>query len=157
MSKEMPDEVKNQIMPDGKKRVITEKIPDKYLKEMEEYKKKKGELMQKFFQLSVQIVNVQQQQKDILEKMKDTDKKIGKVVDYTFKKLKLHKRKGRRWQFRGDSFVGVYNPPSPKKQGHKGAYNPPPINPPPRQKPTPMPPPKISGRGEKPDTQKPQI
>ena len=112
--REMPDEVKNQIMPDGKKRVITEKIPDKYLKEMTDNGKKKQELVQKFLQLSVQIVNTQQQQKDMLEKIKDTDKKIGNVVDYAFKKLKLHKNKDRRWSFKRDSFVGVYNPPRPK-------------------------------------------
>ena len=113
MRKEMPDEVKNQII-DGKKRVITEKIPDKYLKEIEELKQKKGKAVQEFLQSSVKVVNAQQQQKDILEKVKDADKQIGDMINYTFKKLKLHRRKDRRWSIKGTDFVGVYNPPRPK-------------------------------------------
>jgi len=113
--KEMPEEVKNQIMPDGEKRIITEKIPDKYIKELEEVKQKKSKLVQQFIQASVQVVNSQQQQKDILEKVKGIEKKIGNIVDYAFKKLKLHKKgKDRRWTIRGTDFVGVVNPPKPK-------------------------------------------
>jgi len=116
MRKDMPDEVKNQVMPDGEKRVITEKIPEQYLKDMEDLKRKKQGLIQQFLQISVQLINVQQTQKDILDKVKDIDKKIGNIIDYAFKKMKLHKRKDRRWQLRGTDFVGVYNSSKPKSR-----------------------------------------
>ncbi len=112
--REMPDEVKNEIMPDGKKRVVTEKIPEKYLKEMEENGKKKGQLVQQYLQMSVKADNMALEKQEMLKKIKEADKKIGNIVEYAFKKLKLHRRKERIWQFRKDSFVGVYNPPRPK-------------------------------------------
>ncbi len=113
--RDMPDEVKNEIMPDGKKRVITEKLPEKYLKEMQEFKLKKAKIVRQFLQVSVQIVNAQQEQKNMLEKTKDIDKKLGNIVENSFKKLKLNKDKQRNWSFKVDSFVGVYAPARPNK------------------------------------------
>lgn len=117
--KEMPIEELKKEKINGKPRVITEKIPDKYVKDIEDLKRKKGGLVQQFLQISVQLVNAKNQQKVLLDKVKGIDQKIGNTVDHAFKKLKLHRRKDRRWSFKRDSFVGIYNPPKQKSEEKK--------------------------------------
>ncbi len=116
VKKNMPEEVKNQIMPNGKKRVITEKLPDKLLKKYQDGIKKKQKLSQDFFRFSVNIISAQKAQRELVERMKATDDSIKDTVDRASQKLRLQKRTDYKWSFdQRDSFIGVYNPPKPKK------------------------------------------
>ena len=114
--KGMPEEVKNQVMPNGKKRVITEKIPDKYIKKIQEGIKKRQKLNQDFFQLSVNIVKAQKAQRELVDRLKANDDSVSDTLKRAGQKTKLQKNKEYNWRFDGrDSFIGVYNPPKPKK------------------------------------------
>lgn len=114
--KTMPEEVKNQIMPNGKKRVVTEKLPDKLLKKFQDGIKKKQKLSQDFFQLSVDIVNAEKAQRELVDRLKANNDSLKDIVTRAGQKLRLQKRKEYNWRFdRRDSFIGVYNPPKPKQ------------------------------------------
>lgn len=113
--KEMPEEVKNQII-DGKKRVVTVALPEKIKNGIDEKKKQKGQLAQKFFQISLNVTRGQTVMQDISKQMEGIDESIKGRVQDGFKKLRLGKQKDRQWRFDNrDSFIGVYNPPPKKK------------------------------------------
>jgi len=115
-SKEIPEEVKNQII-NGKKRVVTIPLPEKQKKIIEEKKAEKGKLAQKFYQVSVAITKSQKVTQDILTKMENIDKSISDRITEGFKKLKLKKQKERHWRFDGkENFIGIYNPPTKEKK-----------------------------------------
>lgn len=114
-SKGIPEEVKNQII-DGKKRVVTVVLPEKQKKAIEAKKKQKGQLAQKFFQISINVTKGQTVMQDIAKQMEGIDESINGRVKEGFKKLRLGKQKDRQWRFDNrDSFVGIYNP-LPKKK-----------------------------------------
>ena len=113
--REMPEEVKNQIMPNGKKRVVTEKISDKFVKKIHETIRKKQKLTNQFLQLSIKVVQAEKAQQELLETLRATSNDTITVLQRASQKMKLQKRKDYNWRFDGrDSFVGVYNPPKPK-------------------------------------------
>ncbi len=119
ITRKMPEEVKNQMI-DGKKRVITEKIPDNLIKDIMEKVKKKSGLFQHFVQMALRIANAQVEQTKTLEKMKNQEQVIGSAINYAHRKMKLAKKKGYSWRFDGkENFIGVYNPPKPKKPEKK--------------------------------------
>ena len=112
--KDIPEEVKNQII-DGKPRVITEKIPEKLAKKITEKLQLKGKRMQQFLQLSVNIVNAQKKQQELVGLFKSVEDSVSDTLKRAFKKLGLAKKKEYSFRFDGrDSFIGVYNPPKPK-------------------------------------------
>ncbi len=114
--KDMPEEVKNQIMPNGKKRVVTEKMPDKFIKKIQDGIKKKQQLTGQFLQLSVNIVKAQKAQRELIDRLTANGDSIKDTLSRASQKLRLQKRKEYNWRFDGrDSFVGVYNPSKPKK------------------------------------------
>lgn len=116
--KEMPEEVKNQIV-DGKKRVITEKIPEKFAKKITEKLQLKGKRIQQFFQLSLTVAKAQQKQQETLQLFKSVEDSIADTLKRAFKKLGLTKKQKEGYNFRfdgKDSFIGVYNPPRPKNK-----------------------------------------
>ena len=116
VSRNMPEEVKNQVMPDGKKRVVTEKIPEKFVKRIQDGVKKKQKLTRDFLQISVNIVNFQRAQQELIDRLKSNDDNITETIKRAGQKMKLGKRKEYNWRYDGrDSFIGVYNPPKPKK------------------------------------------
>jgi len=111
----MPEEVKNQTMSNGKKRVVTEKIPDKFVEKIQGGIKKKQQLTNQFLQLSVNIVNAQKAQRELIDRLKSNDDSISDTLKRAGQKMKLAKRTEYNWRFDGrDSFIGVYNPPKPK-------------------------------------------
>lgn len=113
--KNMPEEVKNQII-DGKKRVVTVSLPEKHKKIIEDKQTKKRTLAQQFYKISLNLVKGQKAVQDIVTQMENLDKSIGDRIQDGFKKLRLGKKKDRQWRFDGKgSFIGVYNPPKPKK------------------------------------------
>lgn len=118
VSKEMPEEVKNQII-DGKKRVVTVPLPKKITEALAKKLDQKGKLIQKFFQISMSVVKGQRAMMDISKQLEDIETSINGRMKDGFKKLRLDKQKDRQWRFDGRSnFIGVYNPPkkvAPKK------------------------------------------
>lgn len=117
--KEMPEEVKNEIV-DGKKRVITEKIPEKFAKKIAEKLALKNKRLQSFVQISFQLAKAQAMQQELLKDLKSVGESISGAINDSFKRLKLAKRKDYNWRFDGkENFVGVYNPPKPKKEEKK--------------------------------------
>lgn len=121
VKKNVPEEVKNQMI-DGKPRVVTEKIPEKFAKKIQEKLQKKQKLLNQFLQLSINILNAQEDQRNIAKTLKETKESITGNINIAFKKLRLGKKKYYHWRYDGrDSFIGVYNPPKPKSTGIKGA------------------------------------
>jgi len=117
--KEMPEEVKNQMV-NGKKRVITEKIPENLAKDLKTKRDKKNTLLQGFLRLSLQIANAEAQQVQMLEKIKNQEQVIGSAIEHSFKKMKLRKQSEYQFRFDGkENFIGIYNPPKPKKKEEK--------------------------------------
>ena len=121
--KAMPDEVKNQTLPDGRKRVVTEKIPEKYLKKLQENEQRKQELLNKMLGASIREIDtrkklrdIQQRQEEIKQSLIDNQKNVQAIINNAFKKMKLGKQKDREWQVKHGSFVGVINPPRPKQE-----------------------------------------
>jgi len=120
ISKNIPEEIKNQKTPDGKPRVITEKIPEDLVKDIKEKIGKKNGLLQNFLRISLQIANANTQQAQLLEKMKNQEDVIGSAINHAFRKMKLKKKAEYQFRFDGkENFVGVYNPPRPKKKEEK--------------------------------------
>ena len=112
--KDMPEELKNQMV-DGKKRVIVEKIPEKLARKIEESLRKKQTLLNKFLKISINVLNAQESQREIVKSLNSLKDSISYNINNAFKKMKLAKRKNYNWQFKRDSFVGIYNPPKPIK------------------------------------------
>ena len=109
-------EIKKQIAPDGKPRVITETIPEEYLKMIDEQKKVRQGLLNNMLQVSVKIAYAQKEQQKILQKIDDFDNSFRGKVEYIMKKMKLTKMQNRGWRYDGrGAFIGIYNPPKPKK------------------------------------------
>lgn len=114
--KEMPEEMKNEVV-DGKKRVLTEKIPEKILKKLQESTEKKNKALQEILNASVAEMEAHTMKEQAYEKLKNAKKSMQNYLNTGAKKLKLNKKKDYYWRFdRKDSFVGVYNPPKPKKE-----------------------------------------
>lgn len=98
---------------------VIEKIPEGILKIIKELKAKKGQLINQFLNLSFQLSELQDKQKDTKDKVKNTDGQIGQKVKYAFDKLRLKKRKNYRWSYNGgDAFTGTLIP-EPKKEEKK--------------------------------------
>ena len=94
---------------------LIEKIPEKLQTRINETKKKKAEAVNTFYALSVQIVNLQNSQKDTLNKIKNSNESLKAQIENAFGKLRLKKKTGYNWQYNGsDSFIGVPKP-EPKK------------------------------------------
>ena len=116
ISKNMPDEVKNEIV-DGKKRVITVLLPEKQKTVIEAKREERNKLAQRFYQISLNVTKGQRVLNEISKRMEDIDISINDRIKEGFKKLKLDKQKERQWRFDGkDSFIGIYNPPPKKKE-----------------------------------------
>lgn len=120
MRKEKPEEVKNQKTPDGRPRVITEKIPEKFVKKIKEKLALKNKRLQAFVQLSFTIAQAQKKQQESLDLLKSVGDSISDAINQAFKRMKLGKKKEYRFRYDGrDSFIGVMNPPKPKKKEEK--------------------------------------
>ena len=118
--KNIPEEVKNQKTPDGKPRVITEKIPEDLVKDIKEKVGKKNTLLQGFLRISLQIAGANAQQAQILEKMKNQEQVISSAINHAFRKMKLKGKKEYQFRFDGkENFIGVFNPSKPKKKEEK--------------------------------------
>lgn len=115
---EIPEEVKNQIV-DGKKRVETVDIPKTFLDDIEKENKKQSQLSQQFYMYSRQFVQLQELLQDLNTRMKDSEEAKKRIYEHAFKKLRLGKDANRRWQIKGNSFVGVLNiPPKPAPESN---------------------------------------
>jgi hypothetical protein len=115
---DIPEEVKNQVI-DGKKRVVTEKLPKGFLDDLDKETEKQKKLAQEFYGLSREVVSRQEKMQEINTRLKNSEEAKGRILQHAFKKMKLGKRKDRRWNFKVDSFVGVLNvqpKPAPKKE-----------------------------------------
>jgi len=118
--KNIPEEVKNQKTPDGKPRVITEKIPEDLVKDIKEKVGKKNTLLQGFLRISLQIAGANAQQAQLLEKIKNQEDVIGSAINHAFRKMKLKKKAEYQFRFKGkENFIGVFNPSKPKKKEEK--------------------------------------
>lgn len=114
--KEMPEEVKNQII-NGKKRVITEKIPEHLIEDIRKKSQKKGKMLETFLSLSLRVVGGQAQQALLLEKMKNQEGVVNSAVNYAYRKMRLKNKPEYDFRFDGkENFVGMYIPPKPKKK-----------------------------------------
>lgn len=114
---EIPDEIKNQIV-DGKKRVITENIPQRYLDDVEDENKKHRKASQEYFYLSRQNIKIRKRIEELAEKLTHIEGQKKKIYEQAFKKMKLGKKKDYNWQIKGNDFVGILNvtPPVPPKK-----------------------------------------
>ena len=96
---------------------VVEKIPEGILKIITDLKVKKGKLINQFLNISFQLAELQDKQKETKDKVKNTNEQIGQKVKYAFDKLRLKKRKNYRWSYNGgDSFIGNLVPEKPKKK-----------------------------------------
>jgi len=116
VSKDMPDEVKKQTAPDGSPRVITKELPEKFKKKVEEKTVLRKKRLQEYLQISLQVGAMQDRLAELRKDLNSVGDSIQDAVKNGFKKLRLDRDKTRRWRFDGrTSFIGVYNPPKPKK------------------------------------------
>jgi len=112
----VPEEVKNEMV-DGKKRVITEKIPDKVYKKLEEANKKKQRALQGILQASIKEMEAIDMKAEAYEKLINARTSIENYIKQGASKLKLAKKKEYHWRYDGrDSFIGIYNKPKSKKE-----------------------------------------
>lgn len=101
----------------GKPKQIEEKIPEKYLKTIEEVKGKKAGLINAFLQLSVKLVKLQTQQKETLDKIDNANESLGAKIKDAFTKMRLKKKDNYAWTYNGgDSFVGIERPPKKEEK-----------------------------------------
>lgn len=106
IKKEQPEKIKP----------VVETIPEGILKIIIDLKAKKGQLVNQFLNVSFQLAELQDKQKDVKDKVKSTNQQIGQKIKYAYDKLKLKKRKNYRWSYNGgDSFTGTLIP-EPKKK-----------------------------------------
>ena len=116
VSKEMPKEVKEQLAPDGKPRVITENIPEEHLKVIDEQKANRQKLLNQFLQVSFQLAQTQKEQQKLLEKLDNFDNGFRGKIEWVMRKMKLNRMQNRVWRYDGrGAFIGIYNSPKPKK------------------------------------------
>ena len=116
---EMPEEVKNQTV-NGKPRVITEKIPEKFIKKIAEKLALKNKRLHAFVQVSFQIAKGQETQQVILRDLKSVGDSLSDAIKDAYKKLKLAKKVEYKFRFDGkENFIGVMNPPKTKKEEGK--------------------------------------
>lgn len=116
ISKDIPEEVKNQTV-NGKKRVVTRELPEKLKKKVEEKLLLKRKRLNEFLQLSFNIAKAQGKQQEIIKLIDSADASIKEAIQRSFKKLRLDNEKDYNWRFDGrSSFIGVYNPPKPKEE-----------------------------------------
>ncbi len=102
-----PEETKNQIV---------EKIPNKLLNPIIEAITRKNRLSQEFFQISIQLANMQRKYQDVFDKLANNGVSISNKINRAFEKMKLGKRKNIQWRFDGKSaFIGIERP-KPKIQ-----------------------------------------
>lgn len=110
---EKPDTPKpNQALDKTKKeppKPVVVKIPDDALKLIGELGNKKQGLLNQFLGLSAQLVEMQTNQKTILEEVKKVDRRIHQEVDFAGTKLKLNKEYKWRYDSQGN-FVGTLKP-----------------------------------------------
>jgi len=114
--KDMPEEVKNRMV-NGKKRVVTERIPEKLVKKITEKLALKRKRLQIFVKLAFQIAQAQKKQQETLGLLTSVEDSISDILNRAYKKMRLANRKEYTWRFDGkENFIGVYNPPRPKKK-----------------------------------------
>ena len=100
-----------------KPKPVEVKIPEGILKVITDLKTKKGQLINQFLNLSFQLAELQDKQKETKDKVKNANEQIGQKIKYAFDKLRLKKRKNYRWGYNGgDSFIGTLIPEQPKKK-----------------------------------------
>ncbi len=98
----------NKVNEGEVKKVMTEKIPEKMLGDMNKHAKEKQQCSYQLLQITINILNAQEQQKDILTRMKRADDDYKKQVQYAFNKMRLNRDKNYQWRFDGrDSFTGT--------------------------------------------------
>lgn len=119
MRREIPEEVKNQMI-DGKKRVVTVEMPEKQKKAIEKKQEDKKKIAQKFYQIARNVAKAQRVLSELDKQMEDIDQSISDRIKEAYKKLRLNKQNDRQWRYDGrNSFIGVYNPPPKKKEEKK--------------------------------------
>jgi len=104
--------------PEGpeKPKPVIEKIPEDTIKLIKDLGAKKNNLLNNFLHVSAQVVNLQSNQKILLEEIEKADRRIKQEIDFAGTKLKLNKRTEYRWQYDGQgNFVGTLKP-KPKVQ-----------------------------------------
>jgi len=117
---EVPEEVKKEIMPDGRKRYLEEDIPTHYVDDIKEQEDKKNKLLQQSLGIGINIAKMQKYHQDLVGQIDDVSKKIQDNVNHAFKKMKLAKKKGYKWDYKQKDyrFVGLMPktpPPTPPK------------------------------------------
>ena len=117
VSKDMPKEVKNQKAPDGKNRVITKEMPEKFKKKVEEKMELRKKRLNEYLQLSIQVGAMEDRMTELRKELNSVGDSIQDAIKNGFKKLKLDRDKTHKWRFDGrGNFIGVYNPPKPDKK-----------------------------------------
>ena len=116
MRKDMPEEVKNQMI-DGKKRVVTKEMPEKYKKKFAEKSQLKRKRIQEYLQLSLQYGAIEDRLVELRKELNSVNESLQSALENSAKKLRLNKEKERTWRFDGKgAFIGVYNPPKKEKK-----------------------------------------
>jgi len=111
------EQPKKELAPDGRERVITENIPKEYVEIIDGKKKERQQLLNTFLQVSFQIAQAQKAQQELVNKLADVDQSFKGKLEWIMQKMKLHKMRDRNWRYDGrENFIGVYNPPKPKKE-----------------------------------------
>ena len=115
--KKNQEQPKEQLAPDGKPRVVTETIPEEYVKMLDEKKKERQGLLNQMLQVSFSIAQAQKAQQNLLEKIGNLDQSLKSKLEWVLQKMKLNRAKDRNWRYDGkNGFIGIYNPPKPKKK-----------------------------------------
>ena len=113
--KEVEKEVTKPIVPEVRKqeppKPVVEKIPEDIMKHIKDLGGKKNNLLNQFLSISAQTVEMQTQQRTILDKVKSTNESVNAKIKYAYGKLKLNKKTDYRWNYDGKgNFVGTLKP-----------------------------------------------
>lgn len=90
---------------------ITEKIPEKNIKLINDAINKKQGLVQSFYQFSVQVISMQKLQHETLDKVNNANESITARIKDAHNKMKVKGKDLYNWHYDGkDSLIGVPKP-----------------------------------------------
>jgi len=107
---EQQNAVNPELIPEPPKPII-EQIPEDIMKHIRELGEKKNNLLNQFLNISAQVVDLQTQQKTILDQVKSNSESVGAKIKYAYDKLRLGKKLDYNWKYDGrGNFIGQLKP-----------------------------------------------
>lgn len=90
---------------------ITEQIPEKNIKLINEAITKKQQLVQAFYQFSVQLISLQKLQHETLDKLNNAGEGVKSRIDEVYNKMKIKNKNLYNWHYdEKNSMIGIVKP-----------------------------------------------